>query len=337
MSESNQSQWQGIGASVTGASHLRSQPPKPNQDAIYLQPDLCQDSVWVITIADGHGSNRAFRSDIGSRFAVEAAAEVLRSCVATPTDSTIPKMSYEEIYALTKQQLPDRLVRAWIEKIQIHLQENPFTEEEAQSLLSPAEAARHVNRKSPHPESQIEALINHYPYGTTLLGVVVTDDFLMYLQLGDGDILCVDTSGDIYRPIEKDERLIANETTSLCSPEAWSELRIAMQPNSSRSPVMIMAATDGYSNSFASEDDFFQAAIEFHDWIVQEGITSVQDELAGVLTETTQKGSGDDITLGILSRIMPSDSLISAVIHKKLSVRDAEKAEHETDLESASF
>lgn len=303
---------------MPGASHLRSQPPKPNQDAICLKQDPLQPSTWVVTLADGHGSSKAFRSEIGAKFAVETAAEILWGSVAMsgcsdePSVAPFSKLSYEEVYALTKQQLPARIVRAWIEKVEAHLQENPFSQEELQHCLSPTDAARQVSRKSPSPDAQIEAqtqaLIRHYPYGTTLLGVVVTDDFFLYLQLGDGDIVCVDVSGDVYRPLEKDQRLIANETTSLCIPEAWSELRIMMQPTSARSPAMIMVSTDGYSNSFATEDDFFQAAIDFHSWIQKEGITSVESELEEILTETTQKGSGDDITLGILSRISWSNS-----------------------------
>ena len=58
--------------SVIGASHIKS--AKPCQDA-----SLCEKGkkYRFIAVADGHGGDPYFRSELGSRFAVEA----LRSCV----------------------------------------------------------------------------------------------------------------------------------------------------------------------------------------------------------------------------------------------------------------
>ena len=51
-------------------------------------------------------------------------------------------------------------------------------------------------------------------YGATLLAAAATDRVLLYLQLGDGEILSVTAQGTTTRPLPPDDRLIANQTTS---------------------------------------------------------------------------------------------------------------------------
>src|SRR5690242_8472149 len=64
--------WQVIGCSVRGPSHERS--GLPNQDAIGWSEDS---TTTVLAVADGHGSAKCFRSDVGSRLAVDAALTVI--------------------------------------------------------------------------------------------------------------------------------------------------------------------------------------------------------------------------------------------------------------------
>lgn len=72
-----------------------------------------------------------------------------------------------------------------------------------------------------------------------------------YLQLGDGDLLTVAASGEVERP------------------------------------PLILAATDGYANSFRDETSFHQVA---------------QDLWGMVRDEASRQGSGDDITAGLIWR-----------------------------------
>ncbi|MEJ7709405.1 MAG: protein phosphatase 2C domain-containing protein [Pyrinomonadaceae bacterium] len=61
-----------IGETVAGASHLRA--GIPNQDAILCLRESSVGVPLIISISDGHGSNKCFRSDRGSRFAVTIGA-----------------------------------------------------------------------------------------------------------------------------------------------------------------------------------------------------------------------------------------------------------------------
>jgi serine/threonine protein phosphatase PrpC len=281
-----------------GYSHQRQN--KPNQDAYHLLTE--EGKPIILTISDGHGNDRFFRSDVGSKLAVKVAAELLQPIV---NNIEKPELSYEAIYELTRQQLPTKLVQEWQNAVKRHYQENPFSPEEQEKLPAKKDIQKMAFRLPPGTEREAieDSITFQYPYGATLLGVAITSSFIMYLQLGDGDILCLNKDGTIYRPIPQDSRLFANETTSLCLPEAWSDFRIQMQPYNEESPVLIFLATDGYSNSFASEEDLHNDMRLYLNWISEEGLHSVDRELPKILARVTKEGSGDDITVGIMSRL----------------------------------
>ena len=144
----------------------------------------------------------------------------------------------------------------------------------------------------------------HLAYGATLLAVVVAESFILYLQLGDGDILVVSEAGEVSRaPLPTDERLFANETTSLCLRDAWREFRSHFQVISASSPALILVSTDGYGNSFRDEAGFLQVGADVLAMIRADGLDAVSASLETWLTEASQEGSGDDVTLGILCRM----------------------------------
>ena len=66
---------------------------------------------------------------------------------------------------------------------------------------------------------------------------------------------------------------------------------------------MILASTDGYSNSFVSDSDFLMIGQDYLQMIRTEGIDKAEKELARFLDQTSAEGSGDDVTLGVISRI----------------------------------
>ena len=60
-----------------------------------------------------------------------------------------------------------------------------------------------------------------------------------------------------------------------------------------------MLATDGYANSFADNAAFEQVAKDIYGNIQQDGPATVADLLPGWLRETSEAGSGDDISVVI--------------------------------------
>jgi hypothetical protein len=274
MTDPNPPNWRTLAASVRGAAHHRA--GLPNQDAIRVaRPN--GGLPLIVALADGHGSAKSFRSQHGARSAVAVALEVCRSRCETDSLSRIKRWAEE--------QLPLELVRRWRERVDRSLARRRFAPAELEAL-------------DPASRQQVEA--NPYlAYGSTLLAVIVAPTFILYLQLGDGDILIVSAAGEVERPLPRDERLIANETASLCSDKAWNDVRVGFQALAGAPPALILAATDGYANSFRDEAGFRQVARDLWEMIREEGLEAVKSNLKGWLNEASQQGSGDDITVGI--------------------------------------
>ena len=62
-----------------------------------------------------------------------------------------------------------------------------------------------------------------------------------------------------------------------------------------------MLATDGYANSFADNSAFEQVAKDIYGALQQDGSTAVADLLPDWLKQTSEAGSGDDISVVIAS------------------------------------
>ena len=100
-------------------------------------------------------------------------------------------------------------------------------------------------------------------YGATLLSAAMTEAFLLYLQLGDGDIIVVSETSNLERAVPKNETILGNETTSLCHNEAWRYIRTTFQAIADRLPALIMLSTDGYANSFVKENGYLRVGAGF--------------------------------------------------------------------------
>lgn len=272
-----------MGATVRGASHARAK--LPNQDAIAWYAPAQREDCLVLAVADGHGAPRYIRSHQGAKLAVKLAVEVLRNFAAD-------RAAVAELATLPDHadgQLPRTLVRTWHSAVRHDLAAHPFTPEE-QAVWDEQTRPTDIRRA----DDPIRA------YGATLLAALITPTYLLLLQLGDGDILIVDSAGRVVRPpLPTDPRLIANQTTSLSGSAAWRDMRAYFQAFDTRPPALVMLATDGYANSFADESGFYAAARDLHAAIRDQGPHTTRVQLPAWLEATSQAGSGDDITVGL--------------------------------------
>jgi hypothetical protein len=279
-------EWQVLGASVRGAAHIRAGQPK--QDAMTWLPESGTELPLALAVADGHGSAKCFRSDVGAQLAVAIATQTVQEYCGTQPAG----VSLSALQRVAEEQLPLELTRRWQSAVQDALATTPFSSEELARLEQHAEVAA---RQSVEANPLVA-------YGTTLLTVLVTPTFILYLQLGDGDILTVTAAGEVSRPLPKDERLFANETTSLCVPDAWQDMRVGFHVLAEAPPALILLATDGYANSFRTDAGFLQVGSDLLEVLKTDGAETVSEQLAPWLTETSINGSGDDITLGTVCR-----------------------------------
>jgi hypothetical protein len=241
--------------------------------------------VAVAVVSDGQGSPRHFRSQIGSSLAVSTVAGTLQGFLreSVASNAQVPFVP-EQVHELER-----KIVSGWLAAVHSDLEHNPFTKAEL-ATLEKEEGMEGRAAVESSPE---------LAYGATLLAAGATDKVLLYLQLGEGEIMSVSATGTTTRPLPPDDRLIANQTTSLCQPEAWRDFRSSWVTDAAV-PSLVLLSTDGYANSFRSDEDFLKIGQDYLEIIRQQGIASLAEELPAILTEATQQGSGDDITLAIL-------------------------------------
>lgn len=216
----------------------------------------------MVTVADGHGSS--VHAETGAQLAVDVAATALETFV----DNLGPEHSADAraVHAFAQHPFRVQVVREWVRKVR--------------------EAAGNDE-------------VDLKDYGTTLLFAAVTPDFVLLGQLGDGDILVVDGAGAISRPIPADPSSFAEETLSLCLPEAWSSLRVHVTPRTTEETLLLIC-TDGYGKSYATESDFERIGPDYLEMVRELGLAEVEKHLEAFLTEVTRGGSGDDIALGLI-------------------------------------
>lgn len=280
-------EWRVMGETVPGASHLRA--GVPNQDAILQVRESGRELPVVVSVSDGHGSDKCFRSDRGSRFAVKAGARLVGEFL----DESRGAASDAELEERAKSYLPREFVKRWRAAVEADLKTRPFSKEELEAV-----------EKKDNPRAR--KLVEDNPplaYGATSLTVALTETFILYLQLGDGEIISVSESGEVERALPEDERLFANETTSLCTRDADENFRVRVRQLGGELPALILLSTDGYVNSFSDAAGFLKVGSDLLEMLRADGFDSINASIKGWLEEATRSGSGDDCTLGLICRM----------------------------------
>lgn len=278
-------EWKTVAASVRGAGHTKN--GAVNQDSVEV---YCKDEYPVaIAVADGHGGNKYFRSATGSRIAVFSTTMALRVFYREYGWITDPRL----LEKMAEMFLGDRIVESWREHVQQHMDWNPLLEEELKKL------------EASDGKSAVDAVKGDYysAFGSTVQAVLITPSCVLYVALGDGDIVCMGTNGRAYRPLPGDHGPDSTETESLINTNPSRRFKIRAEASSRAQ--MIMLATDGYSNSYPTED-FTKIVNDYRKMIDSAGddwAKTMSEKLPEILEYTTSRGSGDDITTAIACRI----------------------------------
>ena len=284
--------WLIAGSSVRGAAHRREDLPNQDAFAMWSGADHGASPRAIIAVSDGHGGARHFRSARGARLAVETSISRVRDLFEQIAISG----ARDPLESLIRDALPLRIVAAWRAAVEEDIAADAITVAELAKVEALDGAA-------------LRATVEGDPliaYGATLLVAIAFEGALAMLQLGDGDVLCVDRSGRTRRPLPADERLVGNLTTSLCQPDASENFRLAVLRTSVDLPELVLLSTDGYANSFKSDADFRKVGKDYLDMLQRDGLAQVQRELPGILEHASSNGSGDDVTVGILARARPA-------------------------------
>jgi hypothetical protein len=262
--------WRVVAGSARGAAHRVS--GLPNQDAVASRAG--PGGAVTVAVADGHGHARHFRSADGAALAVDVACR--EACRIAAGLGAAPAQ------APAAAELARSVVAEWRSAISVQIAMRPYTRFE-QSVL---------DRAADPPE---------VPYGSTLLVAVITADWLVCAQIGDGDMLAVRPDGGFFHPVAGDDRLDGVRTTSLCQEDAVASFRTAAHDLREVPLAALLLATDGYGNAQADEpwqpavgrDLAELAATRDHQWFERQVPCWAQ-------RCASAQGSGDDATIALL-------------------------------------
>jgi serine/threonine protein phosphatase PrpC len=291
----NSKEWLVYGKSVKGALHSRK--GSSNQDSIRWKQSESSNTI-IMSVADGHGSDIHFRSKVGSQIAVKTTVETLFKLFHNqPFD--INSVSY--IKDIIRYSIPRLLVHNWMDQVQCHIDNNPFSNNEIELILK---------KKGP---LVLEKIITNpkIAYGSTLLTAVVTKNYFIFFQLGDGNILIVDYDKNIRSMFSNenndsdDKRSIESitQTESLCMDDSWLEFKTGIFEFHALKPKLILLSTDGYCNSFSTTSSFLKIGPDYLSLLETLGYSYLSHNLCNILRQTSVEGSGDDITLGFIYHI----------------------------------
>lgn len=187
---------------------------KSSQD--YLEIESMPEGL-ICTIADGHSGDFFTHSHKGSKFACKAAIEVIKKYI---------NKDMNEIEILLKEKvLQKEICDKWRYLVSLDMKEN------LPSVFK----------------------YNTFKYGTTLLLVLIKENYILYMKLGDGDILLkkhnkIENALPVYKK---------NIVESMSQEKSYEKIIYKIEKNEKDTSDIIIFS-DGFENSFVSYDDMIE-------------------------------------------------------------------------------
>lgn len=240
--------FEGYSISIRGKSHDTN--GKPCQDSSYY---YANNDYAVAVVSDGHGSSKYYRSDIGSKLAVEAAFTVVSSCMGTGRDDFIEGIKNDP-YAIMNR-VTDAVLTEWTDLVKKYDSDRPLSEEEQK--LEGSDDRQDVLRA----------------YGATLICGVMSDGIVFGFQIGDGEFVAVNDESEDTMPMPEDPDCFLNRTSSICSSDASGRFRHLVISESVKNAESdnfraiccnpekvssVVVCTDGLSTSFNSDESLMR-------------------------------------------------------------------------------
>lgn len=259
----NQTWLPAIARTVIGAAHQRK--GKPCQDFSFSGSFLSPGGQWLqlMGVSDGHGGERYWLSDVGSRLACEVAAYAVEAAVRqSPLDDQALWLH------LLAEELPKVIHEQWLNAI-------------------------HQDWKhQPNPDQQE---FSPQLYGCTFGIVLMAPKWWGYTGLGDWDLVALQDGLAQLVSEEGDLPAAGEATLSLSMSDAAMRFKSRcnlVSLGEGQGAVKLLLSTDGIRKSCATDDDF--ESLCFH-----LSALNAASEIDESLMEITSQGSGDDVSVAI--------------------------------------
>lgn len=266
-----------LGQSIQGASHKRN--GKECQD--FFKVDVQKEYI-ILAVADGHGSKSCPYSRTGAISATNVFHDVVKEYLKEYRGQLENLTTF--LHREGEVSFSKNIERAWQWKIRA-IQEN--------NTKISSNTPKDINGK-------INWSAVYKMYGCTLLGMLITDEFIFSYQMGDGDIMCVDSNG--VRTVIDGDHILGVETHSLSGKNAWEKSVTSIVKNDilEHTPRLYFMSTDGLANSYIDSNEFKKTCQDYYNLFIDHREKDIKCNLNKWLEETSELGCGDDITLLML-------------------------------------
>ncbi len=266
-----------------------------------LRGTICQDfsisddseGYALIVVCDGHGSQKHFRSDRGSKMA---------ACIFHDIVKEMYSESHEELCELASNGN-----RRELEFIACHLVRNLIFRwrEAVKNDIGSSDCIAQFDEKeiaATDPKILEKYRCGKYDvysaYGTTFIAACMTGDLCFGIQIGDGDLSAMDNEGRFRRLVPDDPKCSPPpSTTSLCDDDAFGNARVSVCLRADADfPMAIFACSDGVIDSFS--DDYARHSVFLRMVHEKSNDPDFEANTRWYLREKLSKeGSRDDVSL----------------------------------------
>lgn len=259
---------------------------------------VCQDSSIAVNkenyslaaVADGHGSPQYLRTDKGSQLCIKSAVECVDEFM-NELESITEHLACENERETILLQLWRSIVSRWHSYTEEDSVKNPFSEEEFAVIPE----SKQYYKERYKGGDYIKA------YGTTLILIVITENFAFGLQIGDGKCVALDDNAYAWEPIPADSRCYDCVTTSMSQDDAILSGRFCYFDKKNIPPAIFLGS-DGIDDSYGNDEMLYAFYRGLALTFAQYGIDEGTSQLEKFLTDMTRKGSGDDVScVGIIN------------------------------------
>ena len=270
----------GLAISLRGNSHKQN--GKPMQD---YSGAVKGDGYNIAIVCDGHGSDKHFRSHVGSRLATEAAqAKLIEFAQANPDYATASKN-----FGAKAERLKLSILSAWMKGIDEDQKETPFTEKELSSGV-------------PQGTDYFAKYTKLVPYGSTMLAVLLGSDYYVALMIGDGVILRMTPDKNVEEEAFEGKKL-GDRVESLCNQDAAYKIYTkCVKIEEADKDMAFILCSDGFceSEAFTAREQMREWTKRYIVWMAKYDAETVVEQMTKQMEHISAVSyAKDDISVAI--------------------------------------
>ena len=316
-----------------GESHKLSE--KPCQDYAYAESS---DTLSMAIVSDGHGGERYFRSQIGSKLLVEITKKSVRSFVDTIAEEGSSVFEGKSFTAYIKESATDSqinskehkmltwlfssIISQWNVAIAKDAEENDLNEWELKHVEQKYKDEFIAKRNN--PEASFEKT-----YGCTLMAYIHTPTYWFAFHIGDGKLVRMNIVNELLlcdQPVPWDSRCFLNKTTSVCDSNAHDAFRYCYQGDGSF-PVAFFLGSDGLDDSYGDGEQLYNFYANLFKQIAKSGKDEAYNVLKRSLPKISKVASKDDMSVACIYDDSNFEHDFYTMVHyqKELLVKEREE------------